>query len=192
MKWAASALFSPFSPSSMAAYNRPSPVHRHMAGYKSWDCPPFSFASSSAPRPSLAARCSHHTLVATILPLCLSAMFCHLALPLALALASSRVAACPEHGFPGPGQLNKRAGGELDWAYDASYNWGMLNESTHFHPPRVSSSSLTACAEYRLCQTGTRQSPIQLFYSHGLSHAHLPSFDEASYAAVPGVMQNWG
>ncbi len=39
------------------------------------------------------------------------------------------VLACPDHDFHKSGSpLQKRAEGQ-DWAYEASYNWGMINES---------------------------------------------------------------
>lgn len=48
------------------------------------------------------------------------------------ALASS-IIACPDHDFHGEDgtALRKRAEGQ-DWAYEASYNWGMINSSTWF------------------------------------------------------------
>ncbi|CZT07058.1 related to carbonic anhydrase precursor [Rhynchosporium agropyri] len=85
------------------------------------------------------------------------------------------ILACPQHDLAARGKsLNKRAGGEQDWAYEASYNWGMINKN------------------YTLCQTGTQQSPIPLQITQGLSTSHVPSFDAASYSAVPGALSNWG
>lgn len=48
------------------------------------------------------------------------------------ALASS-IVACPDHDFhPVDGTaLRKRADGQ-DWAYEASFNWGMINSSMWF------------------------------------------------------------
>jgi carbonic anhydrase len=46
-----------------------------------------------------------------------------------------------------------------DWAYEASFNWGRVNPS------------------YRLCQTGTQQSPIALSLGNGLALNHVPEFN---------------
>ncbi|KAH6723314.1 alpha carbonic anhydrase [Leptodontidium sp. MPI-SDFR-AT-0119] len=87
----------------------------------------------------------------------------------------SIIIACPQHDLASRGKgLNKRAGGDQDWAYEASYNWGMINEN------------------YTLCQTGTQQSPIQLMITQGLSTSHSPVFDTTSYSSVPGAVSNWG
>jgi carbonic anhydrase len=54
-------------------------------------------------------------------------MFCQL-LFLACAFALGALS-CPDHDFHESGSaLQKRAEGQ-DWAYEASYNWGMINES---------------------------------------------------------------
>ncbi|KAF2418997.1 carbonic anhydrase [Tothia fuscella] len=80
--------------------------------------------------------------------------------------------ACPEHSYDESGSaLQKRAEGQ-DWAYEASYNWGMINEN------------------YTLCQTGTMQSPIPLLFTQGLSLGHKPTFSNA--AQVAGTFLNWG
>lgn len=48
---------------------------------------------------------------------------------LAVFSLASTIIACPDYSSyeDGPA-LRKRAEG-VDWAYEASYNWGMLNES---------------------------------------------------------------
>ena len=44
--------------------------------------------------------------------------------------AISAVLACPDHNFSLHNTaLGKRSTVEKDWAYDASYNWGMINPS---------------------------------------------------------------
>ncbi|PQE18816.1 carbonic anhydrase protein [Rutstroemia sp. NJR-2017a WRK4] len=79
--------------------------------------------------------------------------------------------ACP--GPEIPSRLGKRADATTtEWAYDASYNWAMINP------------------DYSLCQTGTQQSPIQLSLSTGFSRLHTPSF---SYSTpFTGTLYNWG
>ncbi|KAF1979994.1 carbonic anhydrase [Bimuria novae-zelandiae CBS 107.79] len=76
--------------------------------------------------------------------------------------------ACPDHRNNEPyrarGQVTKRAdetgnGIAPDWAYEASYNWHVVNP------------------DYYLCQNGTQQSPIALSMNQGLSHNHIPTFD---------------
>jgi carbonic anhydrase len=48
---------------------------------------------------------------------------------LAIFSLASTIIACPDHEFHSSGSaLQKRAAGQ-DWAYEASYNWGMINES---------------------------------------------------------------
>ncbi|KAI9053890.1 hypothetical protein LZ554_002835 [Drepanopeziza brunnea f. sp. 'monogermtubi'] len=91
-----------------------------------------------------------------------------------LAISTSSVIACPQHDLNARGHINKRASGTQDWAYEASYNWGMLNQ------------------EYVLCQAGTQQAPIPLLTTQGFADTHIPTFDEESYKAVPGEMFNWG
>lgn len=88
-------------------------------------------------------------------------------LPLLVAIACLPVSlGCP--GAP----LNKRAEG-VDWAYDASYNWGMINSN------------------YSLCQSGTTQSPIALSLTPGLAQKHVPTFSSA-YSSISGDLYNWG
>ncbi|KAJ4335191.1 hypothetical protein N0V87_006345 [Didymella glomerata] len=58
------------------------------------------------------------------------------------------------------------------WAYEASFNWGKLSP------------------DYRLCQTGTQQSPIALSLGNGLSLNHVPTFNYTG--KVPGNFFNWG
>ncbi|KAL8869718.1 MAG: hypothetical protein Q9174_004060 [Haloplaca sp. 1 TL-2023] len=60
-----------------------------------------------------------------------------------------------------------------DWAYDASYNWGAIQPS------------------YSMCQTGTRQSPIALSLTNGLSAYHQPTFSGYN-KNVTGNWTNWG
>ncbi|KAK2624453.1 hypothetical protein QTJ16_006403 [Diplocarpon rosae] len=84
------------------------------------------------------------------------------------------IIACPRHEFNARGSLNKRASGEHQWAYEASFNWGMLNR------------------EYITCQIGTQQSPIMLKTSQGLASSHIPTFDAEAYSKVEGELFNWG
>lgn len=60
-----------------------------------------------------------------------------------------------------------------DWAYEASFNWGKIRPT-----------------EYRLCQTGTQQSPIALSLGNGLALNHVPRFSYAG--SIPGNFYNWG
>ncbi|KAL6703956.1 hypothetical protein ACN47E_008894 [Coniothyrium glycines] len=96
------------------------------------------------------------------------------------ALVSSAIA-CPQHtnnkrsNVKGRAENPTEAGGnstKSDWAYEASYDWGRIKP------------------EYRLCQTGTQQSPIALALGNGLAHSHLPSFNYQG--SVPGNFYNWG
>ncbi|KAM0270434.1 hypothetical protein ACHAQH_009444 [Verticillium albo-atrum] len=93
----------------------------------------------------------------------------------ALAVAST-VLACPGHENSVPMGVMRRQEGAppppTDWAYEASFNWGRINEN------------------YTLCQTGTQQSPIALSLSNGLSLNHRPSFNYP--ANVTGNFFNWG
>jgi carbonic anhydrase len=59
-----------------------------------------------------------------------------------------------------------------DWAYQASYDWGSIRPA------------------YRLCQTGTQQSPIPLSLTNGLSLNHVPTFSYPASSA--GNFYNWG
>ena len=60
-----------------------------------------------------------------------------------------------------------------DWAYDASYNWGAIQEG------------------YATCQSGTQQSPIPLSAKYGLSRYHLPTFSGYD-KEISGSWGNWG
>ncbi|KAF5868937.1 putative carbonic anhydrase protein [Botrytis fragariae] len=83
----------------------------------------------------------------------------------------SAVMACPDHDLSSQ-SLMKRADGPADWAYDAAYNWGMINEN------------------YTTCQTGTQQSPIHLTTSTGYSKTHAPTFNYST--STSGSLYNWG
>lgn len=51
---------------------------------------------------------------------------------LVIIAAIPSIIACPQHDHVSHGRsLNKRAGGEQDWSYLASYDWGMINESVY-------------------------------------------------------------
>ncbi|KAF2845239.1 carbonic anhydrase [Plenodomus tracheiphilus IPT5] len=97
----------------------------------------------------------------------------------AAALAPA-VLACPEHSNSRRAPLGKRQTPEEpganttqnDWAYEASYNWGRVN------------------ADYRLCQTGTQQSPIALSLGNGLALNHIPKFNYNG--SIQGNFYNWG
>ncbi|KAI4264738.1 MAG: hypothetical protein L6R42_000170 [Xanthoria sp. 1 TBL-2021] len=60
----------------------------------------------------------------------------------------------------------------VDWAYDASYDWGAIQP------------------DYSTCQTGTQQSPIALTLTNGLSLYHHPTFDGYD-RNVTGNWTNW-
>ncbi|KAI9648684.1 hypothetical protein NHQ30_003322 [Ciborinia camelliae] len=83
----------------------------------------------------------------------------------------SAVMACPQHALPGE-SLMKRADAASNWAYDAAYNWGMIDPS------------------YTTCQTGTQQSPIQLSTADGFSKTHTPTFNYPN--STEGSLYNWG
>src|ERR1700712_26512 len=85
------------------------------------------------------------------------------------------VFACPGHDFHESGvALQKRAEGQ-DWAYEASYNWGMIGESEHSTPNLYALFTKTV-SEYGFCQNGTNQSPIPLFLTQNLSLTQRPTF----------------
>ncbi|KAI8932599.1 hypothetical protein NX059_010103 [Plenodomus lindquistii] len=98
---------------------------------------------------------------------------------LAAAIAPAALA-CPDHSNSGHAPLGKRQTPQgpvrnttqNDWAYEASYNWGRINP------------------KYRLCQTGTQQSPIALSLSNGLSLNHIPKFNYNG--SIRGNFYNWG
>lgn len=87
---------------------------------------------------------------------------------------------CPDHTNDRLPRLRERQEAEgpsgnmtkNDWAYEASYNWGKVNK------------------DYRLCQTGTQQSPIALSLNNGLALNHIPKFDYNG--TVAGNWFNWG
>ncbi|KAF2836653.1 carbonic anhydrase [Patellaria atrata CBS 101060] len=58
-----------------------------------------------------------------------------------------------------------------DWTYEASFNWGRVNEN------------------YTLCQTGAQQSPISLGLNNGFSRNHRLRFDYPD--KVTGNFYNW-
>ncbi|KAF2864930.1 carbonic anhydrase [Massariosphaeria phaeospora] len=93
---------------------------------------------------------------------------------LALAVVLPAALACPQHNTNKKGKRAAAPSGNTttDWAYEASYNWGQINE------------------EYELCQTGTQQAPIALFEKNGLSLNHNPTFNYPS--SVKGALSNWG
>ena len=97
---------------------------------------------------------------------------------LSLAAVAS-VIACPQHDIDAhPSKLNKRADASQDWAYEASYNWGMINSSKLKYPIfRWIIVVNIAIPDYSLCQTGTTQSPIQLLLTQGNSQKHIPTFN---------------
>ncbi|TKA78315.1 hypothetical protein B0A49_02280 [Cryomyces minteri] len=98
------------------------------------------------------------------------------------AIVFSTVLACPDHSnheLLGPLYKRQTVNGTFrvaptkkDWAYEASYNWGMVNEN------------------YTLCQVGTQQAPIPLLLTQGLSLNHIPHFQYPATAA--GNFYNWG
>lgn len=106
------------------------------------------------------------------------------------ALASS-IVACPDHDFhPVDGTaLRKRADGQ-DWAYEASFNWGMINSSMCFTMYPLKTNPADLHQDYTLCQTGMTQSPIPLLLSQGISLTHTPTFNFPP--ASIGTWANWG
>ncbi|ETS83138.1 hypothetical protein PFICI_05014 [Pestalotiopsis fici W106-1] len=93
-----------------------------------------------------------------------------------LALTAS-VTACPSHtnnqAKTKRSESNVTTITAAEWAYDESYDWGMLSR------------------DYELCQTGTQQSPIALtLATHGLSKKHRPTFNYG--VNTTGNLHNWG
>jgi carbonic anhydrase len=86
---------------------------------------------------------------------------------------------CPDHSNNKKSHLRGRQVAQetnatqpaATWAYEASYNWGKLSPS------------------YRLCQTGTQQSPIALSLGNGLSLNHVPTFNYTGIST--GNFFNW-
>ncbi|ESZ93650.1 hypothetical protein SBOR_5955 [Sclerotinia borealis F-4128] len=109
----------------------------------------------------------------------------------------SAVLACPQHDLSSQ-SLMKRAGGTADWAYDAAYNWGMINESKFTFPTSIKMHTMPfshpisdiSFPDYTTCQTGTQQSPIHLTTSSGFSKTHRPTFNYPT--STDGSLYNWG
>ncbi|KAK6196834.1 hypothetical protein LQW54_011149 [Pestalotiopsis sp. IQ-011] len=99
-------------------------------------------------------------------------------LVLALAMTTSvTVTACPDHSNSKPinGKMRRAETNTtaMAWAYDESYDWGMLDPN------------------YTTCQIGTQQSPIALSQAaNGLSSLHRPTFAYGSNTT--GNLYNWG
>ncbi|KAH7390009.1 carbonic anhydrase [Pyrenochaeta sp. MPI-SDFR-AT-0127] len=88
---------------------------------------------------------------------------------------------CPDHSNNKRSHLDRRqditdpggnSNGTVDWAYEASFNWGKIRP------------------EYALCQTGTQQSPIALSLNNGLALNHVPIFKYNG--SIAGSWYNWG
>lgn len=96
-------------------------------------------------------------------------------LMLAAATLFSTSIACPDH-LNNNLRVEKRQSNATapakDWAYDASYDWHVINP------------------KYFLCQNGTQQSPIALSATQGLSFNHKPTFDYVG--DISGNFYNWG
>ncbi|KAK6526046.1 hypothetical protein TWF281_011086 [Arthrobotrys megalospora] len=92
----------------------------------------------------------------------------------AYGLFISEILACPDHLHHEEDRLRKRAepGGNVTWAYEASYDWGRLSDS------------------FELCQIGTQQSPIPLSLTQGLSLNHRPYFHYSD--TYQASLHNWG
>ncbi|KAI4602401.1 hypothetical protein KJ359_009644 [Pestalotiopsis sp. 9143b] len=91
--------------------------------------------------------------------------------------ASVTVTACPDHSNNKPinGKMRRAETNTtaMAWAYDESYDWGMLDP------------------DYITCQIGTQQSPIALSQAaNGLSSLHRPTFAYGSNTT--GNLYNWG
>jgi carbonic anhydrase len=97
-----------------------------------------------------------------------------------LAALASAILSCPQHDYVQPARLRGRQNPtdpganstRNDWAYEASFNWGKINSA------------------YRLCQTGTQQSPIALSLGNGLALTHVPAFKYNG--SIAGNFYNWG
>jgi carbonic anhydrase len=96
----------------------------------------------------------------------LSALFLTALMPL-LTLA------CPDHNYHAGGIAKRAETAGIDWAYEASYNWGLLSEDFH------------------LCQDGTQQSPIPLLLTQGLSLNHQITYNYPR-TNTSGTFLNWG
>lgn len=103
----------------------------------------------------------------------------------------SAVMACPQHDLSSQ-SLMKRADGPADWAYDAAYNWGMINESKFIFPASFKLHPIPNIPflDYTTCQTGTQQSPIHLTTAGGFSKTHTPTFNYST--STEGSLYNWG
>lgn len=80
--------------------------------------------------------------------------------------------ACPDHNYHKGGIAKRAETDGIDFAYEASYNWGTLSEDFH------------------LCQDGTQQAPIPLLLTQGLSLNHLISYNYPS-GNSSGTFLNW-
>jgi carbonic anhydrase len=97
-----------------------------------------------------------------------------------LAALAPAILSCPQHDYVQPARLRGRQNPtdpganstRNDWAYEASFNWGKINSA------------------YRLCQTGTQQSPIALSLGNGLALNHVPAFKYDG--SIAGNFYNWG
>jgi carbonic anhydrase len=95
-------------------------------------------------------------------------------LPTILALTAllPSTLSCPTHTNNRPHALKRSENTTVEWAYEASFNWGKLDPA------------------YHLCQDGTQQSPIALSLSNGLSANHIPTFHYPTNTS--GNFYNWG
>lgn len=125
-------------------------------------------------------------------------MFVH---AITLALTASAVLACftddrgnLKHYPPDKRQTVVPPPCDLDWAYEASYNWGSINPGKLSQTVRlVGKPRLTHSAtieDYDLCQTGMQQSPIPLSLTNGLALSHRPQF--RYQGNWTGNFYNWG
>lgn len=122
-----------------------------------------------------------------------------------LAIAAIPVHACNFHArrhsdrFSNPhtGTVYKRAEEEIDFEYVNSFDWHTIKEgqqpipffTTTVGPLIQANISL----EYKMCHSGTAQSPINIFTSQGLATTHVPDFSGyAAHGASIGTFNNWG
>ncbi|KAF9871805.1 carbonic anhydrase [Colletotrichum karsti] len=91
-------------------------------------------------------------------------------------LWASEAIACADHGNSHAARAVKREDykrpAQADWAYEASFDWARVNP------------------KYRLCQSGTQQSPIPIGLGNGLAVRHRINFNYPS-GKTAGNFYNW-
>lgn len=99
--------------------------------------------------------------------------------------------ACPDHNYAVHNNvIGKRETEVKDWNYETSFNWGKINSSMSLHIPNTCYLPiLTIHKDYTNCQIGTKQAPIPLMLTQGLSQNHIPTFNYGT--PVAGNIFNW-